>query len=128
MRKTKTLEISGIEKPVVVYELKVKQIISLIQGDPLGDLSIEGLKEQLDTKILPMCSSISLDQLLEMAPSEAEEVWNAFKEVNSTFFEMARRAGLQEILTSSIESLKKAMLVDFSKLHVGSSNQDILTS
>ena len=128
MRKTKTLEISGIEKPITVYELTVKQIIDLVQGDWLKELGTEVFRSQFDTNILPMCSTIKSEQLLNMAPSEAKEIWDAFKEVNSTFFDLARQAGFQEILESAMGNIKRAMLSDFSKLPVVSLNQDMSTS
>lgn len=128
MRKTETLSIEGRDEPVVVYELTIKQIIKLIQGDLLADLSLDSFKAQLSDNVLPKCTNLKLDEMMEMAPSELNLIWEKFKEVNSTFFDLARKAGLQEVLESTINNLKEAMLGDFSKLLVDSSKQDISTS
>lgn len=124
MRNMKTFEIKGYDKKFTVYELKIKQIISLIAGDMLEDTSLEGLKSNFSETLLPMCSDITFGDLEEMAPSEIKEIWNQFKEVNDSFFELAQKMGLQEIL----ETLKKSIIEDFGKIVVPSSSQDIQAS
>ena len=121
MRKTKTFKIEGYDKNFEVKELKLKEIIGLIQDDVTGgDTSIESLKTVFESRLLPLCSNVKVDELLEMTPSELEEFWNHFHEVNSSFFGLARKAGIQEVL----EELKQAIIADFTRLLVSSSKQD----
>ncbi len=120
MRKTKTFKIEGYEKSFTVNELTVKQIISLTSEEMLSDVSIARLKENFETRLLPICSNIEMSDFAEMAPSEIKQIWENFKEVNSDFFEIARKAGLDSILTK----LKEALIADFSNFVADSSKQD----
>jgi predicted nucleic acid-binding OB-fold protein len=124
MRKTNTFEIEGYEKSFTVNELTIKEIISLMQEDTLGgkgdNLDLAKLKENFETRLLPLCSNIKMSDLEDMAPSELKLVWEKFKEVNSDFFVIARKAGADKILAR----LKEALIADFSSYVVDSSNQD----
>jgi predicted nucleic acid-binding OB-fold protein len=124
MRKTNTFEIEGYEKSFTVNELTIKEIISLIQEETLGgekdSLDLAKLKENFETRLLPLCSNIKMSDLEDMAPSELKLIWEKFKEVNSDFFVIARKAGADKILAR----LKEALIADFSSYVVDSSSQD----
>jgi len=124
MRKSRKFKIEGYEKTVEVYELSVKQVISLIEDDSLGDLSLPALKSLFSDKLLPLGSNLSFDELIEMCPSEIKECWEKFREVNASFFEGLNMMGL----TSVISTLKSAIIKDFSSLLVSSSRLGIPTS
>jgi hypothetical protein len=113
MRITKTFKIEGYDKSFEVKELKVKEIIGLMAGDEsvLDDLSIEKFKELATDKFLPIASNIEFNELEEMTPSELIEVWDHFKEVNKSFFDLAQKMGLQEM----IDRIKEAIIVDFGR-------------
>jgi uncharacterized protein YktB (UPF0637 family) len=124
MRKTKTFKIEGNDKSFEVRELKVKEIIGLLQqASTKAETSTElfGLKEVLEDNFLPLVSNVTMDDIQEMTPSELEIVYNHFREVNKAFFDVARTTGFQEIA----EELKKAFLSDFSALFASSSRQAI---
>jgi len=122
MRNTKTIEIEGHEKPVTVYELTVKQIIGFMQDDvwKTDDDSLNGFREILDKRLLPICCTLTIDDLIGMPPSDIEKVWLGFREVNSVFFVAARKTGLQEMLDTVLagikSQLKEAITGDFLKL------------
>jgi len=118
MRNTKTLKFEGREESVTVYELTVKQIIDLVQGDLFGDTALENLKTTLDKEFLPMCTNLRYDDLIIFPPSKLEEIYLAFKEVNATFFVVAQKLGLTKAMEEAWEEIKKAMLEDFSKQSV----------
>jgi uncharacterized membrane protein len=61
-----------------------------------------------------------MSDLEDMAPSELKLIWEKFKEVNSDFFVIARKAGADKILAR----LKEALIADFSSYVVDSSSQD----
>lgn len=126
MRKTNTFEIEGYEKKFMVKELTIKEIMSLMNEGLLdGDqkstgMEIAKLKETFETRLLPLCSNIEMSDLSEMAPSELKLLWEKFKDVNSDFFVIARKAGAEKILAQ----LKEAIIADFSSYVVDSSSQD----
>ncbi|MBU4526552.1 MAG: hypothetical protein KUA37_02025 [Desulfomicrobium sp.] len=87
MQKTNTLpDIGG--RPVTVYEVRPRDVLELFH-------SRENLKTQAQ-RLLPRCVSLSADELLDLYPSESAEVWKAFQEVNSAFFDLLRAAGVVE--------------------------------
>lgn len=101
---------------VTVHELTVKQIISIAtDGTAEVDRSTSGLLQFMEQN-LPKCTTLTVEQAQGMAPSELKKVYEAFKEVNAVFFELAREVGLLNLLTE----LKAALVVDFSNLLVGS--------
>ncbi len=125
MRKTIAFKIDGREGQITVKELTVKEILSLMQDDVLQDTSLESLKNIFADRFLPLCvEGLSLADLVDFAPSEIEEVWIKFEEVNSSFFALARKAGLLQ----SVNNIKDAIIKDFSGLLVDSSKQDTTTS
>lgn len=94
MRKQKTIKID--EQEITVKELRVKDIRNIIeQGD-----KIEGL-DQIE-KILPLATDLTLSQIEDMAPSELQTIWDAFRGVNAAFFDLVAKTGLVEALKSSI--------------------------
>jgi hypothetical protein len=125
MRLQKTFEIEGYDRKFTVKELTVKEIISLMSGD-LGDLSLnlEEFKEAFGENFLPLCTDITLDDLIDMAPSEIKICWEKFREVNATFFEVARTSGMDGLL----QQIRDAIIADFSKWLVPSSKRDTETA
>jgi len=121
-RKTTTFKIEGYDKPFVVYELTLKQVMSFMQKD-IQDTTIVGLFDQLK-EFLPLASSLDIESLYDMPPSDIKVVWEKFKEVNTTFFEASQQAGLGELLGE----VKKAAIADFGKLLVASSRQGMSES
>jgi hypothetical protein len=121
MRKTKTFEIEGIDKTILVNELTVRQIIDLMSsedGEELGATDLGALRKHFEAKLLPIATNLTMEELLKMAPSEIQTVYENFKEVNQSFFDLARAAGLESVFNS----LKQAITKDFGNLLVSSSN------
>lgn len=110
MRKQKTIKID--EKEITVRELRVKDIRDIIEQ---GDKIVSGGLEQIE-EILPLATDLTLSQIEDMAPSELQTIWNAFREVNAAFFDLAAKTGIAEALKSSI-------LKDLTALFVASSDQ-----
>lgn len=121
MRKTKSFKIDGFDQQISVKELTVRQILSLIEDDTLTDTSLDTLRGLFQDKFLPLCvEGITMNDMLDFAPSEILEIWDHFAEVNKAFFVVARKSGLLK----SLDELREAVFTDFSKLLVDSSNQD----
>lgn len=117
----KTLEVEGPggeTLSVTVHELTVGQIIDLMNEDAVGGDKAKSTGDfsKFIERNAPKFTTLTFEQMKGMAPSELKKVYVAFKEVNDTFFEVAREAGLLGLLNE----LKKAVVEDFSKLLVGS--------
>jgi predicted RNase H-like nuclease (RuvC/YqgF family) len=119
MRLKNTFKIEGYEKEFEVKELTVKEIIDLSKDKAIDNLSIDALKELFQTRLLPLCSNLELDELIEMTPSEIKIIWDNFEKVNEAFFHLARKAGIGETLGE----LKAAIIADFSNFAVPLSKQ-----
>lgn len=122
MRGTKTLKLG--DREVEVYELTFKEIKSLFELDEAEGDSLDALLAHFGGKLLPLVTNLSLDQLIELAPSEAKQLWDAAKEVNAVFFDIAAEMGAAEYLGQ----LKKAILADCLNFAVSSLSAGTSTS
>lgn len=119
MRKIKKFKIEPYDKQFEVRELTVREILEFVNEDSLKDLSIPKLREIFEGALLAKSTNIEYKELLDMAPSEIETIWNNFKEVNSPFLSTLKKAGLETLL----ETIRSAMIEDFLKLLANSSSQ-----
>lgn len=113
MQKVKAVKIDGRDKPVTVRELRVKDILGLMgEGDDSGPdiTSLAGMKTALD-----LVADITLEEIKELAPSEIKVIYDAFREVNSVFFEVAGTVGLGKVL----DELKQSIVKDFARQFAG---------
>ena len=108
MRKQKTIKIDSME--ITVRELRVKDIRDIIEQ---GDKTVSGGLDQIE-KILPLATDLTLSQIEDMAPSELQTIWNAFREVNAAFFDLVAKTGIAEALKSSILKDLTALFVTLS--------------
>lgn len=122
-RKTTTFSIEGREEHVELRELKVREIINLLQSDNQGQ-SLGDFK-QLINNFLPKCSNLKIDDFYDMAPSEIELVWNKFKEVNSVFLKVSQQMGIERLLGDFKAVVMQAITEDFSKLLADSLKKDM---
>jgi uncharacterized protein YdeI (YjbR/CyaY-like superfamily) len=109
MRKQKIIKIDA--KEITVRELRVKDIKEIIEK---GENLSEGLNQIAD--ILPLATDLTLDQIEDMAPSELQIIWDAFREVNAVFFDLVAKTGI-------VETLKSSILKDLTALFAASSDQ-----
>jgi hypothetical protein len=93
MRKTKRLKIDNEE--ITVRELTVRQIYGLIDG---GEEAAEASFAARFDEFLSLATDLKKEKAMDMAPSELNEVWEAFREVNAAFFSIMAKLGLAEIL------------------------------
>ena len=102
MRKIKTIKIDGRE--IRVKELRVKDIRRLLDQAGAEDFSLARLGEAL-----PMATDLAPADIDDMAPSEIKVLWEAFREVNAVFFDLAARAGIAKTLAATLrQSLTEA--------------------
>lgn len=106
MRKTKTLDDIG-GKPVTVYEVRPRDILSfLAEGDGIKDL-------ERGKELLAQCCTLTLDEIIDLYPSESEQVWQAFEEVNASFFGLLRATGVLDEVKDMIRMIAKEFSAQF---------------
>lgn len=109
-RKLQTIKIDN--KEIVVRELTMNEIIEnsqlLVQMADDG-LNMKNFKEVLDLVVKLCLEGVEPSDILELTFSEAEKIWNTFKEVNKSFFglysgakDLLKDLGLMELFKSLI--------------------------
>jgi hypothetical protein len=109
MRKTGTITIN--DKVITINELTVKQILTIkdeLSGTALMDII---------TKHLPFLIDVEPEFLMELAPSDLEEIYDKVKEVNGSFF---RVIPLDKMLAGYQETALQTITSGLSKLSVQS--------
>ena len=96
MQKTKTVEIGT--KSFLVRELSVRTIKELIDNQGQVD-GVDKMKELLRLG----CPDLTEDALLDMYPSEVEQLWNEFEEVNASFLGIIRKIGLDTVILQAVK-------------------------
>lgn len=135
IRKTVTVTANGEE--YLVKELTIKEIISFIdsggkvpdKADGGGKAMTDDLFGQIDELMALSVPGLNIKKLTGSedppedgwAPSEVKKLYDAFREVNTIFFEVAQRLGLNNL----IGEMEKAVAKDFSALFATSLRQGI---
>jgi hypothetical protein len=98
MRKIKTMNLGDQE--VTVNELRVKDIRELLKrADEAGREDSDIFDEIART--MTMCTDLSEAEILDLAPSELKQLWEAIREVNSDFFELVSQTAALGSRTST---------------------------
>lgn len=94
MQKLKSIKID--KKDIIVKELSVKDIMELFDTEENKDKNKDiSITDQLN-KILPKIVNVSIEDLKEMYPSDIKQIWDAVKEVNSSFFAVMTSLGVEK--------------------------------
>lgn len=86
MRKTEKFKLD--DKEIEVKELTgldMMALFDLFKKEKTSVFDRDTIMKNID-KILPLATDIPKDELLKLAPSEMEVIWEQFKGVNSVFF------------------------------------------
>lgn len=113
MRKQEPMKIDN--KEITVRELTVREILEVAELKSIAsnnELTLSLFKKEFGNYLPKAITGIEFDELLDLAPSELKEIYDKFLELNSVFFDVARSAGLGELLGQ----LKAAAQRDFLKL------------
>lgn len=124
-RLEKTITIKG-HGPVTVYELSAKQIRQIVD-------KLESMDEAQIQELLAWCSSVTLDQIADMYPSEIRQIYDAWAEVNSDFLHLIRTAmkqpAVKEFLNGFLEQTLKTASATLSSMGMSMpGNTDIPSS
>lgn len=108
-QKTKTITIG--DKSFTLKELPVKIIWDLMNDESKEKKkkAVSMLDQGQDLLALA-CPELSKDTLIGLYPSEIEELWEGFKEVNSAFLGVARTIGLEEALIGVVREVVKSSM------------------
>lgn len=107
--KQKTVKIN--DREITVKELTPRNILDILDGVDEQNIQTTDLVELLN-KHLDKAVNLKFEEILDIPPSDLKELYEAFKEVNSIFFDMAGQMGLGQILVRA----KEAFDQDVSKL------------
>lgn len=106
------------EKEIIIKELRVRDIMSLVEGGQ--DLTSMTAFISRGNIIVEQCIiGLTFDELQDLAPSELKELYDAFREVNETFFDLAKSLGLMDIFAN----LKTQFTADLLRASVLASKQ-----
>lgn len=97
MLKTKILRID--ERTFTVKELSMKAVRELMRGEQPETPLLERAKQLLQLA----CPELTGEMIWEMYPSELEEVWRAFEEVNASFLGVVRMFRLDQIMIGAMQ-------------------------
>ncbi len=94
MQKTKTIQIGP--RSFTLKELPVRVIWDLINNSQAQETT--GMLDRFQDLLHLACPELTQEVLLELYPSEVEELWQVFEEVNAAFLGVVRRIGLDKAL------------------------------
>lgn len=101
MRNKKTVQIG--DRQVEVVELRpkdIRQIFSL--GEEIEDMDLDTIIQT----VLPLVCDLPPEEFDEMGLSSVLAIWDAAREINTAFFDLARRAGLTEMANQFLDDMK----------------------
>ena len=121
--KQRKLEIEiedGLKKEVFIYEIRPIDVKKAFDG-----LKPETEVFELITRLLPICSNLSVADIENFYPSDLENIWTEFKKLNSVFFLIQERLKIfKMVLDTILTQLQNSFLNQFAKQFPGSSETD----
>lgn len=98
MQKIKTVQIG--KRSFTVKELPIRTIWGLLNNEQ--DAAEVSILDRGQGLLKLACPELDIEALLDMYPSEIEELWQAFEEVNSSFLGKVRMVGMDQILLNAV--------------------------
>ena len=106
MQKNKLIKIG--DRSFIIKELPTRAIWDLVNG-PKNDQT--PVVDKVQSLLALSCPELTQDTLLDLYPSEIEELWATFQEVNAAFLGVVRRTGMFEIMVQTVGPLVKSEMV-----------------
>lgn len=97
MQKTKTIQIGS--RSFTLKELPVRQVWELLNNG--GDAA---MLDRCQALLKLGCPELDTNVLLDLYPSEIEEIWQGFEEVNAAFLGVVRLIGLDRALIDAVKT------------------------
>lgn len=122
------------EREYVLRELTIREIIDLFENTSTGANEVSDtetadastfMKGQIQRLLsLALEGNYKLEDFYDMRPSDVKEIYDAFKEANKVFFDIAAEMGMNKVL----QEMKSLMQREFSAVLVSSSKAAIQKS
>jgi hypothetical protein len=109
MQKVKTIPIGT--RSFTLKELPVRVIWELINNSKAEQTT--GPLDRLQELLHLACPELTEEVLLDLYPSEIEELWQGFEEVNGAFLGAVRRIGLDKALSLAMEESITSSMTQF---------------
>lgn len=106
MQKTKTLQVG--QRSFTLKELNARQVWQLLNNE-----SEQPMLERCQSLLKLGCPELNADALLDLYPSEIEELWRGFEEVNAAFLGMVRLAGIDQALIEAVKTAVSSSIGQF---------------
>ena len=110
MQKTKTIHIGT--RSFTIKELPVRKVWDLVNGEDGQVSMLDKCRELLKLG----CPELDTEVLLDLYPSEIEELWRGFEEVNAAFLATARLIGLDRALIEGARTIVTTSIGQFASL------------
>lgn len=107
MQKTKTIHVGT--RSFTVKELPVRKVWGLLNSDDDQVSLLDKCRELLKLG----CPELDTEVLLDLYPSEIEELWHGFEEVNAAFLAAARLIGLDRALIEGARTVVTTSIGQF---------------
>lgn len=110
MKNEKYVTLRGGTK-VLVQEVPVRRILTVLpflKGDKVEEEKEGEIKKTFAdhaSELLEATVGLNSNDLLDLYPSDLEQIWAAFREVNSFFFGMADKLGVTEQVGAILRSV-----------------------
>jgi hypothetical protein len=102
MRKSKIVDVGG--KQIEVREITLREALDL--KDRFSN--VNDVRDLL-ADVAARWTSVTLDDLIDLAPSELKALWLAFQDVNGDFFAAAQWLGLDQTVIGIVNQMRKAL-------------------
>lgn len=100
MQKVKIIQIG--HRSFTLKELPVRLVRELMNNENRQDSMLDRCQELLGLA----CPELDVETMIDMYPSEIEELWHGFEEVNAAFLGVIRLVGIDRAI---IENVKMAV-------------------
>lgn len=110
MQKTKTIQIGN--RSFTLKELQVRAVRELINGVDDKASMIDHCLDLLKRG----CPELDVEVLLDLYPSEIEELWKGFEEVNASFLAIVRLVGMDRALIDAVRQAVTTSIGQFASL------------
>ena len=116
MRKSTVKQLN--DKEITIKEMRVRDILNMFQNPDKDFTSMISFINKGNIIVEKCIVGITFEELQDLAPSELKELYEAFKEVNETFFDLLGSLGVMDILGN----LKSQFTQDLMKVSANASN------
>lgn len=121
MRKSESISIGG--KNVRVEEISPRMVMDAFQAGGKNDGGAGQADNPALRDLLLKCTNLEVNDLLDLYGSELEELWECFTRVNSFFFTLAKKLGLDQAVARMADQFVSNIGEEFALLS-GSDTQE----